>query len=123
MAAVLKLAEQVAKAAADHAAGGAAPEQATQAAVEQAAEAAIEQAAKPAGAAGIRGAGRGAGALLLAAKMLGSLVGQQAEDRHRDRRHPAAAAVRGGRAARAVLHSVQDIEQAHGSLLVNCPLT
>src|SRR3954471_24460351 len=111
MAAVLKLPEQVAKAPADHASGGAAGE--------QAAESALEQSTEAATAAGI---GHGAGALLLAPKMLGGLVREQAEDRHRHRRHAAFAGVRRGLAARAVLHSVQDVEQAHGSLLVSCPL-
>jgi hypothetical protein len=43
------------------------------------------------------------------------LVGKKAQERHRDRRHPAAAPAAAGLAlaARAVLHAGEDILQAH----------
>src|SRR4051794_26130325 len=118
MAAILKLLEQVAKPAADHAARGAACEQAAEAALEQVAESAAS------GQTGIHGVRRwdrrgGAAARLIAAEMLGRLVGKQREDCHGHRRHAAFGIGIAGRpgTARAVLHAVQYVEQTHGSLL------
>ena len=52
---------------------------------------------------------------LIAAEMLDPLVGKQCQDRHGDRRHAAACGSR--LAARAIAHAVENVEQAHVSLL------
>src|SRR5262249_62425329 len=52
----------------------------------------------------------------LRTEVFNCLVGEQAEDRHRDRRH-AAAATRSALPARPVLHAIEDVKQAHLCLL------
>src|SRR5947209_856372 len=63
-------------------------------------------------------AGRLSGARGLAAA-LERLVGKQPEQRHHDRRHSAAAVANARLAlsARAILHSIEDVEQSHSCLL------
>ena len=55
----------------------------------------------------------------LTAAALERLVSEETQERHHDRRHPAAAAATAGLtlAARAILHAVEDIEQSHVCLL------
>ncbi len=122
MAALLKLVQEVAEAAADHTARCAACEQAAEAALEQIAEpAAAKCTAESTGQAGIhrRWRGRRIAAGLTAAVMLDRLVCKQGQDRHGHRRHAALGigVAWSTRTARAVLHAVEYVEQTHGSLL------
>ena len=146
VAAVLESLDEVAEAPAQHGSGGGAAEEAAQAAREDiaqpasrsgaagrgsrpAAEQSAEDIAKPAARiAGLRlTAGRQAGRLArtagvggLAAAALERLVGQKPQQRQHDRRHSAPATAAGGwaLAARAVLHTGQDIAQSHMCLLL-----
>src|SRR3974390_2442668 len=98
LAALLQLLDQIVEAAAQ--------DVSSRAAAKQCAEAAAEQIAKTATAA--RGTGR---SLTATGETFECLVGEQSEDRHGDRRHAA------GTRARIALSAVEDVQQAHVTLL------
>src|ERR1700683_3601691 len=114
---LLELLEQIVEAAAQDRSRSTGAEQAAQAVLENVADVA----ASIRGLSGRRRAGarRSWARAWRGRKALDGLVGKQAEHRHGDRRHTFAtwAAARIGRAARAILHSVENIYQTHGRLL------